>query len=112
MPTAKGPKPTHGAGQSGQNGQTGQYVPLAPSAAAALQRKGGKDRNLLERVATSPELGAQTPLRSAAGPSSEQSPSAISAAFGIGSGPATLFVVLIAGAVLGFAAGRLRGRRG
>lgn len=107
VPTASGGKPV---GTTKQSGQTGQYVPLSTTAATNLQHKGGKDTHLLRQVATSPAYGAQGRL-SAAGASSEKQPNALGAAFGLGSGPTTLFVVLIAGAILGFAAGRLRGRR-
>ena len=105
VPTASGPK-SLGSGATTPS----QSVPLSQTAAANLQRDGGKDRKVLETVATSREFGAQG-SRVAAGASPARTPSPISAAFGIGSGPATLFVVLIVGALFGFAVGRLRGRR-
>ena len=110
VPTASGGKPVGTTKQSGQTGQYGQPVPLSTTAATNLQHQGGKDKNLLKQVATSPAYHAAGRL-TAAGAPTERAPSALGATFGLGSGPTALFVMLIVGAILGFAAGRFRGRR-
>ncbi len=119
LPTAKGPKPVHGAGGSvsgsqsgpGQSGQsTPPSVPLSSHAATNLKHQGGKDTTVLKTISTNPALGVQK-VTAAAGPINERSPSALGAAVGTGSGPIVLFAALIAGAILLFWLGRVSGRR-
>lgn len=108
LPTASGPKATGGTGGTATGGPTGQTiptVPLSPTATTILKREGGKDKPLLKKVATSPELGAHRVV--ASGAPNQQPPSALD----LGSGPNTLFVALLVGAALLALGGGLRHRR-
>lgn len=107
IPTTCGSKATGGPTTTGQSGPSVQpvSVPLSRTAAAKLQRQGGKDRSLLKTVATNPALGVQR-VAAAAAPN-QRPPSALD----LGSGPTTLFVALLAAAALLALGDGLRRRR-
>jgi hypothetical protein len=81
--------------------------PLPARIEALLAKYGGKDRRLLEALATQqfprPVPGAQV--------GNVSSPGAFFAALDLGAGPTALFAVLLAGAAAFGAARALRGRR-
>jgi hypothetical protein len=91
------------------------YVPrviLDPKVAKKLRQISPAYQALLRRIATDPELGAVQQLHytkiAALGPP----PSAVSAAFDLGSGPTALFAALLAAAaLLALGGGLHRGRR-
>jgi hypothetical protein len=96
------------------DGGAGPTQPLAPALAQQLERTAGPDAAVLERVATSPALGAPVshrrharPAPAAAGPVSDDEPAAgdaLGAAAGALDGDARLLLLLAAMLVLGGAA--------
>ena len=96
------------------DGETGRAQPLPQAVAQQLERTGGSDAALLERVATSPTLGAPvsrrrkaTPIPDSAEPVFDDDPSAgaaLGAAAGALDGDARLLVLLAAILAVGGAA--------
>jgi hypothetical protein len=106
LPASGGPVVPDGAARGGQ--------PLAPALARQLEQTAGSDAPLLERVATSPALGAPvsrrrgaTPVPASAEPVADDEPAAgdaLGAAAGALDGNARLLVLLGAMLLLGGAA--------
>jgi len=93
-------------------------VPLQQAAVKPLQKAKPKVRKLLKRVATDTNLGNSRPIhfvRTSASRdalSKQAAPTAVGAAFDLGSGPTALFAVLLAAAaLLALGGGIRRGRR-
>jgi hypothetical protein len=117
LPASGGPVVPDGAGRGGQ--------PLAPALAQQLEQTAGSDAPLLEKVATSPALGAPVSRRrhtthvpASAEPMADDEPAAgdaLGAAAGALDGDARLLVLLAAMLLLGgaaFAASAPRRRTG
>lgn len=86
---------------------------LAPTVVKKLKHTGAKNRKLLKQVATNPAFGAVRALRlTNTAALRTRPPSAVAAAFDLGSGPTALFAALLAAAALLAVGGGLRrGRR-
>lgn len=94
--------PTATGGQSVGSTSTGggnSSVPLSNTAQRALQSSGGKDKSTLKALATDPSLGARDNLVGAP-VFAVKAPSALGAAFDLGSGPTALLVLLVVSAGL------------
>lgn len=101
----------HGPGGSRPIGTgTGKGQPLSKYAMSQLTRYGGKDRRVLETLATSPAFLATHFGHSPGGGAGSSSSGGLLAALDLGTGPLALFATLLAGAVA-LAGGRVLRRR-
>lgn len=104
---------TEGAGKANGQGQdvsgptTTQPVHV-PSKTSRLLARAGKDKAALRAIASMPGYGAKRGLLATGAAPSVGAPSALGAAFDLGTGPTILLVILLATAVAAAARGGVR----